>query len=134
MNADRLLEMSPLLVFAEILVLDPFEAVARDLPAGLLHGFRLLGRTLKRGRDAIDSERNIAGREQAPEPPEAGSGAVFVDRLHVPVALTGPRLGADDLRKEGFRRGVAMEDVVLAAFLVIEHELHRDRGASRPSR
>ena len=36
--------------------------------------------------------------------------------------------GADDLGEEGLRRGVAVEDAVLAAFLVVEHELHATRA------
>jgi hypothetical protein len=50
------------------------------------------------------------------------------------VALAGPRRGADDLGQERLRGGVAMQDVVLAAFLVIDDELDRDAGIVRPAR
>jgi hypothetical protein len=54
-------------------------------------------------------DRHGALGEHAMQPPEAGAGAVFVDRLHVPVALARPGRGADDLRQEGLglrrRRG-----------------------------
>jgi 5-hydroxyisourate hydrolase len=40
--------------------------------------------------------------------------------------------GAHDLGQERLRGGVAVQEVVLAAFLVVDHELHRDAGASGP--
>src|SRR3546814_17684080 len=41
-------------------------------------------------------------------------------------------LRAEDLREESLRRGVAVENAVLAAFLVIDDELHGDAGAAGP--
>ena len=58
--------------------------------------------------------------------PEAGTGAVFVDQLHVHVTHARPGRGADDLGQESLGRGVAVQDVVLAALLVIDDELNRD--------
>ena len=109
-----------------VLVLDPFQAVAGDLPAGGLHRIDLLGRSGQRRCHAIDRDRHVVLGEEAMQPPETGPGAVFVDRFHVPVALPRPGRGTDDLREERFRRGVAMQDAVLAAFLVVQHELHGD--------
>ena len=115
-----------------VLVLDPFEAVGGDLPVGFLHGGDLLGRAHQGGGDAIDGDGQAVGGEVAPQPPEAGAGAVLVHRLHVGVALVGPGRGADDVGEEGLGRGVAVEDVVLAALFVVEHDLHRDIGAAGP--
>src|SRR5205823_5964107 len=72
--------------------------------------------------------------EQPVEPPEAGAGAVFVDRFHVPVALAEPGGGADDLGQEGFGSLVAVKHAVLAAFFVVDDELHRDMGTAGPFR
>src|SRR3546814_7148027 len=57
---------------------------------------------------------------------------LLVDRFHVHVALARPGLRAEDLREESLRRGVAVENAVLAAFLVIDDELHGDAGAAGP--
>ena len=115
-------------------VVDPFQAVAGDLPVGLLHRGDGLGLRVERGRDAVDGDRNVALGEHAPQPPEAGARAVFVDRLHVHVAHARPGLRADDLREERLRGRVAVEDVVLAALLVVDDELDRDARAARPVR
>src|SRR5688572_12785138 len=68
------------------------------------------------------------------EPLETGTGTILVDRFHVHVALARPGLGADDLGEKGFRCSIAVEDIVLAALLVIDDELHGDIGALRPVR
>ena len=73
-------------------------------------------------------------REGAPQPPEAGAGAVFVNRLHVHVPLAGPGCSADDLRQECLRGRIAVQDAVLAALLVVDHELHGDARLPRPAR
>src|SRR5690606_24645300 len=38
----------------------------------------------------------------------------------------------DHIDEKGFRRRVAVQDVVLATLLVVEHELYRHVGATRP--
>jgi len=43
-----------------------------------------------------------------------------------------PRRGADDLGQERLGRGVAVQDVVLAALLVVDDELDGDARASGP--
>ena len=50
-------------------------------------------------------------------------------RWRVLVGLRGDQLG-----QEGLRRRVAVQHVVLAAFFVVEHELHRDACAAGPVR
>src|SRR4051812_10776552 len=44
----------------------------------------------------------------------------------------GKSLGTDDLGQKCFRSRVAMQNVVFAAFLVIEHELHGNACGIRP--
>ena len=92
------------------------------------------GIALHRHRDAEDRERRLVALKELEDAPDAGARAVLVERFHrhVPHALE--RLGADDLGQERFRRLVAVQDRVLAAFLVIEHELQREARAARPFR
>ena len=66
--------------------------------------------------------------------PESSAATVFVDRLHVHVPHSLQCRGADDFREKGFGGFVPVEDAVLAAFLVIDHELHCDPGVSGPLR
>ena len=132
MQRDGLGDRVALGVAREILVVDPFQAMRGDFPAGVLHRGDRIGVARHGGRDGEDGDGNCARREQPVQPPKTGARAIFVDRLHVHVALPRPRLRADDLREEGFRRRVAMQDVVLAAFLVIDDELQRDARPARP--
>ena len=127
---DRLADLLALLVRAHILVLDPFQPMAGDLPAGLLHRRDLFGRAGERRRHAIDRDGNVL--QHPMDAPESGARAIFVDRFHVPVALARPGLGTGDLGQEGFRGRIAVKDVVLAALFVIEDELNRDLGPVRP--
>ena len=115
-----------------VAIVDPLVAVGRDLPARLVHRRDRLGIARHRGRDRVDGHRNRPLGEHAMQAPEAGARAVFVDRLHVHVAHAGPGRGADDLRQERLRGGVAVQDVVLAALLVVDDELHRDARLVRP--
>ena len=127
-------QMCALLFGWHIPVFDPLEAVACDFPIGGLHRRNLRGRPRQRRRHPIDGDRDAEACEQPVKSPETGAGAVFVDRLHVPVPLAGPGRRADDLGKERLRGGVAMQDAVLAAFLVIDDELHGDSRATGPFR
>ena len=61
-DADRLAEMRALLVGGEILVVDPFQPVAGDLPAGLLHRGDRLGVARQRRRDAEHRDRQSLAR------------------------------------------------------------------------
>ena len=131
-QSDRRLQVAPLVLDLVVAVVDPFQAMRGDLPAGVLHGSNLVGRAGESRCDAIHSDRHFGLGEDAVQPPEAGARAIFVDRFHVPVALSRPGLRADDFRQERFRGGVAMQHAVLATFLVVDDELHRDAGAARP--
>ena len=43
-------------------------------------------------------------------------------------------MAAEHIGQEGFRGGIAVQDIVLAALLEIDHELHRDPRAIGPLR
>ena len=133
-QADRLVEVGPLGLGRVVAVVDPAQAVGGDLPAGLLHRGELGRRAGERGGDAVDRHRDAPRDEEVAQAPEAGAGAVLVDRLHVPVALAGPGLGAGDLGEEALGGGVAVQQAVLAALLVVQHEAHGDLGAAGPVR
>ena len=133
-DADRLGDFRPLLGLRHVLVFDPFQAVAGDIPAGLLHGGDHFGIALQRGRDAEHGGRHLALGEHPPQPPEAGARAVFEHRFDIGVALARPGLRAQHVRQERFGGAIAMQDVVLAALLEIHHELHRDPRIARPAR
>ena len=125
-------DLRALLGLGHVLVLDPLQPVACDLPAGLLHGGDLVGAARQRAGDPVDGHRQPAFGEQAVQPPEPGPRAVFVDRLHVPVPLPRPSRGPHDLAQEGLRGRVAVQHAILAAFLVVDDELHRDPGPAGP--
>ena len=134
-QADRLAHMRGFVVAGEILVVDPFEAVGGDLPAGLAHGGDDLRIALKRARHAEHGDRNIARGEQPPQPPEAGARAVFEHQFHVHVALAAPGLRRRGRRREKPPRPRSPCRMrVLAALLEIDHELQRHAGAARPAR
>lgn len=42
--------------------------------------------------------------------------------------------GADNIGQELFRPRIAMQDVILGAFLIVEDELYRDPRPARPAR
>ena len=117
-----------------VLVLDPFQAVAGDIPAGLLHGRDHVRISLQRGGDAEHRGRQIAFGEHPPQPPEAGARAIFEHRFDIGVALAGPGLRTQHVGQERLRGAVAVQDVVLAALLEIHHELDRDARVARPAR
>ena len=133
-QADRLAHMRRSPRVGEILVVDPFQAMAGDVPAGLAHGGDDLRIALKRGRHAENGDWNIARGEQPPQPPEAGARAVFEHGFHVHVALAGPGLGAEHVGEKSLGGVVAVQDAVLAALLEIDHELQRHASAARPAR
>jgi hypothetical protein len=50
--------------------------------------------------------------------------------LHAHMTQIRPGLRADDLGQEGFRCGIAVQDAVLSAFLVIDHKLDETGSAA----
>ncbi len=131
-NAHRLGDMERLDLRRRIAIVDPLQAMGGDFPPRLVHRRDRLAIARHRRRHRIDGDRNRALGEQAMQPPEAGAGAVFVDRLHVHVTHARPGRGADDLGQERFGGGVAVQDIVLAALLVIDDELDGDARLIRP--
>ena len=127
-------DLGAFLGFGHVLVFDPFQAVAGDFPACVLHGGHLIGAAGKGAGDAVDGDRQAAFGEQAVEPPEPGARAVFVNRFHVPVALVRPGGGSDDFGQEGLGGGISVEHAVFTAFFIVHHELHGDPGPVRPVR
>ncbi|MCY1299006.1 hypothetical protein D9M70_485200 [compost metagenome] len=132
MQTDDFADMLALDLLRKILVFQPAQAVAGDFPAGFLHG-RNRFRIARHGeRHAVDRQRNVTAREHAPQPPETGACAIFVDRFHVEITLSLPGLRADDLGQQTFGRRVAIENAALAALLVVQHELHGNARIARP--
>jgi len=84
--------------------------------------------------DGENGDRDVMAAEQLEQAPDPDTAAVFVDRLHAHVTRARPRLGAYDLGQESLRRGVAMEDIVFAAFLIVDHELDGQSRTTRPVR
>ena len=125
-------QMLALDLLGHVLVVDPLQAVARDLVAGIDHGADRRRVPLGGGGDGEDGERDPLAVEQAEQAPDADAGAVLVDLLHADVAHAFKRLGADDLGEEGLGSLVAVQDRVLAALLVVEDELQGDAGAAGP--
>ena len=134
MNTDRVRNLAALLGLRHILVLDPFQAMAGDVPARFFHGGNHFRVPFQRGRNAEHSGRNSALGENPPEPPEAGARAILEHRFDIGMALPGPWLRTQYIGQERFGRTVAMQDVVFAAFLEVDHELYRDTRVARPMR
>ena len=134
MDAHRLGDVLRFPLGGNVAIVDPLVAMRGDFPARLVHGRDRLRMARHGGGDGIDGDRNLALREHAMQAPEAGARAIFVDRFHVHVALARPGRGADDLGQEGLGGGVAVQDVVLAAFLVVDDELQGHARAARPVR
>ena len=131
-HTDRVLNMRPFLGGGEILVFDPFQTVTGDFPTGPPHRIHRGGIAGQRGRHPEHRDRHVARGEHVPQAPKPGARAVFVNRFHVHVPLAGPGRRAYDLRQEGFRRSIAVQDIVLAAFFVIDDELHGDPSVVGP--
>ena len=132
MKADSLVHMGAFVGLGKVLVLDPLETVARDFPLGGFHGGHLLGCPCECGGHAIYGDGQVL--EHPVEAPEACPRAVFVDRLHVPVALTRPCGGADDLGQERLGRGIAVKQVVLTPLFIVQHDLNSDLCTPGPGR
>ena len=120
------------LVGGRIAVVDPFVAVGRDLPTRFLHRRGDLRIARQRGRDGEYGRGSLTLGEHSVQPPKAGARSVFIDRLHVHVALARPGRGAHDLGEKRLRCGVAVQNIVLAALFVVDHELQRDPRPARP--
>ena len=131
-QADRLGYVGALLGLGDILVIDPFQPVAGDVPPRRIHRRHLPRAARQCGRHAEHCHRPVG--QQPVKPPEPGPRPVFVDRFHVPVPLAGPGRCAHDLGQERLRGRVAVQDVVLAALFVVDDDLDGDPRPARPGR
>ena len=105
-----------------------------DVPAGLVHGGHALGIAHQRRRNAEHRRLDVARDKPAPQAPEAGTRAVLEHRLDVRMPSAGPGVRPEHIRQKGLGAFVAVQDVVLAAFLEIDDELHGDARPVRPFR
>ena len=133
-DANRFEHVLAFLGLIHVLVVDPAVAVAADFVAGLDHGADHVRMALGGHGHGEDGQRDIEFLEQLEDPPGAGTAAIFVQRFHAHVALALQGLSGDHFREEGFGLLVAMKDVALAAFFVIEHEGQGDAGIAWPVR
>ncbi len=131
---DRGFHIGALCIGVVIFIFDPLQPVAGDFPVRGLHGGNLRRGTRERGGNAIDRGADVHFIEQTVQPPEAGARAIFIDVFHVPVALAIPLRGTDDLRQEGFRRFIPVQNAVFPAFFIIHHKLHGNFRTIRPFR
>ena len=132
MQADRLGYGGALDVFGHVAVIDPFEAVAGDFPVGGFHRGDLFGVAGKGRGDAEDGDGDLQFGEQAVQAPEACARAVVVEGFHVGVALVWPRGGTCDVGQERLGCGVAVQDVVFAALLIVQNDRDGDFCAVWP--
>ena len=131
-DLDGALQVLALHRLRHLLVVDPAIAVAADFEPGGQGRFGHRRIALQRHRHREHGNRHLPLAEQLEQPPHADPAAILVDRLHAHVALAGQRPRADDLGQERLRGGVAVQHAVLAALLVVHHELHRQPRAVRP--
>ena len=110
-----------------------------DSESSASHGTRSRGRprpspwSLRDGARApsprrIPSAGSRARRTAAAAATQPGAAAVLVQRFHAHVPGR-KRLRADDLGEKRLRSAIAVQHVVLGAFLVIEHDLQRRRAS-----
>jgi hypothetical protein len=86
---------------------------------------------LQRHRHAEDGQRQAAALELAQDAPHTDPRAVFVDAFHRQVAARVARR-VEHLGQKLLAAGVTVQHAVLAALLVVEHELHGHPGPARP--
>ena len=121
----------PLGGLVDALVVDPAPAVAGDFMAHLHERGGHLRAALQRHGDAEHRQRQAALFKLSQDAPHAHAAAVLVHAFHAQVA-----------RREGWRvehlgekllaAGVAVQHGVLAAFFVVQHELHGHAGVAGP--
>src|SRR5262245_13177823 len=105
MDSDGLLKMLTLMVLGELLVFDPFQAVAGDFPARLVHRRHRIRGARECSRNSVHRQWNATAGEQAPNAPETDARSIFEQRLHVHVAHALPRLRAKDFGEESLGCG-----------------------------
>ena len=132
-HVHRLVKVFALLADIHALVVDPAPAVAHHVVIRCLDCLDDLRMTRQRHRHAKDRQRQAALLKFTVDPPESGAAAVFVEGVHrhVFIRVAGR---ADNVRQELLGSGIAVQNVVLRPFLIIEHKLHGDARLIRPPR
>ena len=131
-DGDCLGHVRALGVLVDQLIADPAQSVAGNLVTELLEGRSRLGVAAHRRGDRKYGERQMTPLEGAQHPPQAGSRAVFVQRLHAHVAHR-KGLRIDDFRKKDLGGRIAVQHAILRTFLVVQHELHARCARRRAS-
>src|SRR5581483_5689425 len=132
--ADGFRDRRPLLRFRHVLVLDPFQTVACDVPTRLFHRGDHFRIAHQGGCNTKHRRLEPALGENPPQPPEAGARAIFEHRFDVGVALPWPGLRAQHVGEERLRGEVAMQNIVLAALFEVHHELYGKSCIAGPAR
>jgi hypothetical protein len=127
-QGDGLRDMGALDVLGHILVVDPAQSMAGDLPFGPLHGLHRFGVAGQSLRHAKHCDGQITLDEQAMQAPKARPAAIFIEALHRHGAVRVARC-ADHFGRKPFGQFVAIEDGVFRALLIIDDELHCDARA-----
>ena len=125
-------DLRALLAFGHIFVFDPFQPVRGDLPRSFLHRRNLIRASGERTGYTIDGDGKLSFGKEPMQAPKTRPRPIFINRFHVPMALTRPSASADDLGQEGFGGGISMEGAILAALFIVHDELHSDARPSRP--
>ncbi|MNH60701.1 hypothetical protein D3C73_125920 [compost metagenome] len=131
-DADRFEHVLALLRFVHVLIVDPAVAMAADLVAGIDHCADHVRVALGGHGHGEDGQRNVEFLEQFQNPPDPGAAAILVKRFHAHVTRALQRLSGHHLGEEGFGLFIAVQNVALAAFFVIEYERQSDAGIARP--
>ena len=79
MQAEAFGDLGGFLFGRHVAVVDPFQAVGGDFPAGRFHRDDLFGVAGQGGGNAVDGDGDLHPGEKAVETPEPGAGAVVVD-------------------------------------------------------
>src|SRR5262245_32828437 len=128
------MDLAPLLVRVEIVVLHPAPAVRADV--GARGGERLRGGrvTLQRERACEGGQRKPALLEDPHHTPEADTAAVLEHRLGGEVAALPARISGRHFGQAALRNAVAVWYRRLGPFLVVHDEVDGDPRVSRPLR
>ena len=128
---DGAADMLALDLLGHMLVVEPAPAVADDLMAAFDDGLGRIGVALQPHDHSPDAGLYVAFLEDAHEPPEAAPAAVFEGAFHdhVAHALVGREAR---IRQHTLRMGIAVEDAVLAACLVVDGDGQAEIGSARP--
>jgi len=130
-NLDRAQDMLSFHPRRNMGVVDPTTTMSGDLMIGFGHRFRRLAITFKCHANRERGEMNATFPEQPHDAPESCPAAVLEERFDDQIASAQQGLGWG-FRKVVLRVTVAMQDVVLPAFLEVDNEVHGDARVPGP--